>query len=313
MEYNFKNKNYKVSRFKTFLTNQLKKESIEIVSKYLNEFIENNNFELHDLFSILDRYLDYSTKLRENSEEKFIYINSKIENFPHINENENIFAIAKLYNQIKCDYSLNFIDENINKLKNNTKEKVQILLFKSDLLVSKNKFDKAFSVLRDCSNQSYDLYIFDSLELKRSIFEKMSIIGELENKSDVAINYFIYYTIFQASLEFLNFPYLDSYRNFRLKYSIIKNSENEIICLNKHLTNLNIDINLFNNFLQDIYKNDIPSAFKLTNIEIDTFNVSNSPIKELTYYSNYMINLSVSELVSEIELLGAKKIKTLAN
>lgn len=309
MEYNFRNKNYKISSFKTFLTNQLKKQTIETIFEFLTEFIQNNNFEYKDIFSILDRYIDYSKRIEGDSEKTFEYVTNNLEKFPEKNAIDSILPMSNLYYKIKSDYALNFLDENLEKLTHNTKEKIQALLFKSDILVEKKEFDKAFSLLRDCSNQSYNLYIFDSLELKRTIYEKMAIIGELENKSDVAINYYIYYCAFQASLEFLHFPYLETYRNFRISYSIIENPEDEIIQLDKHLEKLNIDINSFNTFLQYIYVNKIPKAFKLDNIDIYTFNVSNSPIKELTYYSNYVMNLSVSELVSNIEFISSQKIE----
>ena len=48
---------------------------------------------------------------------------------------------------------------------------------------------------------------------------------------------------------------------------------------------------------------------KLENLDIDTFSVSDSPIKELTYYSNYVMNLNVQELVSTIEFIVEQKIK----
>lgn len=49
MEYNFREKNYKVSRFKTFLTNQLKTQSLETVFDSMFEFIQQNEFEFKDL------------------------------------------------------------------------------------------------------------------------------------------------------------------------------------------------------------------------------------------------------------------------
>lgn len=309
MEYIFRNKNYKVSKFKTYLTNQLKKDSIENVNTHLTEFIDNNNLEMRDLISILNRYIDYSLQLEKNNIETKNYIDSKIKLYPEKINNEFLISIANLYRQIDIDYSLSFIESEQNKLENNTKQKIQFLLLKTDLLIEKKEFNTAFSTLRDCSNQSYNLYIFDSLELKRTIFEKMSIIGELENKSDVALNYYIYYSAFQASCEFLHFPYLDSYKNFRMVYTILEDPNQEIVKLEHHLMNQKINIEVFDKFLQEIYKYEIPKAFKLDNIDINNFSVSNSPIKELTYYSNYINSIEVSELVSNIEFLTSQKIK----
>ncbi|QBR12776.1 hypothetical protein [Sphingobacterium sp. CZ-2] len=309
MEYNFRDKNYKVSKFKTFLTNELKKQEIETVYQFLLEFIQSNDFEYKDMLSILSRYIDYSHKFNVIEVKIYEFVNYNLEKYADKDKIENVLPTSNLIYQISADYSLKFIDENLDKIYNNTKEKVEILLFKADILIERKEFDKAFSLLRDCSNQSYDLYIFDSLELKRTIYEKMAIIGELEKKSDVAINYYIYYSAFQASLEFLHFPYLNTYRNFRIPYSIIENPNDEIISLGHHLDNRNLNINEFNSFLQEIYKVEIPRAFKLENLDIDTFSVSDSPIKELTYYSNYVMNLNVQELVSTIEFIVAQKIK----
>ena len=309
MEYNFRDKNYKVSKFKTFLTNELKKQEIETVYQFLLEFIQSNDFEYKDMLSILSRYIDYSHRFNVNAVKIYEFVNYSLEKYADKDKIENVLPISNLIYQINADYSLKFIDENLDKIDNNTKEKVEILLFKADILIERKEFDKAFSLLRDCSNQSYDLYIFDSLELKRTIYEKMAIIGELEKKSDVAVNYYIYYSAFQASLEFLDFPYLNTYRNFRIPYSIIENPNDEIISLGHHLDNRNLNINEFNSFLQEIYKVEIPRAFKLENLDIDTFSVSDSPIKELTYYSNYVMNLNVHELVSTIEFIVAQKIK----
>lgn len=309
MEYNFRDKNYKISKFKTFLTNELKKQEIETVYQFLLEFIQSNDFEYKDMLSILSRYIDYSHRFNVNAVKIYEFVNYSLEKYADKDKIENVLPISNLIYQINADYSLKFIDENLDKIDNNTKEKVEILLFKADILIERKEFDKAFSLLRDCSNQSYDLYIFDSLELKRTIYEKMAIIGELEKKSDVAVNYYIYYSAFQASLEFLNFPYLNTYRNFRIPYSIIENPNDEIISLGHHLDNRNLNINEFNSFLQEIYKVEIPRAFKLENLDIDTFSVSDSPIKELTYYSNYVMNLNVQELVSTIEIIVEQKIK----
>lgn len=309
MEYNFRDKNYKISKFKTFLTNELKKQEIETVYQFLLEFIQSNDFEYKDMLSILSRYIDYSHRFNVNAVKIYEFVNYSLEKYADKDKIENVLPISNLIYQINADYSLKFIDENLDKIDNNTKEKVEILLFKADILIERKEFDKAFSLLRDCSNQSYDLYIFDSLELKRTIYEKMAIIGELEKKSDVAVNYYIYYSAFQASLEFLNFPYLNTYRNFRIPYSIIENPNDEIISLGHHLDNRNLNINEFNSFLQEIYKVEIPRAFKLENLDIDTFSVSDSPIKELTYYSNYVMNLNVQELVSTIEFIVEQKIK----
>ena len=309
MEYNFRDKNYKISKFKTFLTNELKKQEIETVYQFLLEFIQSNDFEYKDMLSILSRYIDYSHRFNVNAVKIYEFVNYSLEKYADKDKIENVLPISNLIYQINADYSLKFIDENLDKIDNNTKEKVEILLFKADILIERKEFDKAFSLLRDCSNQSYDLYIFDSLELKRTIYEKMAIIGELEKKSDVAVNYYIYYSAFQASLEFLDFPYLNTYRNFRIPYSIIENPNDEIISLGHHLDNRNLNINEFNSFLQEIYKVEIPRAFKLENLDIDTFSISDSPIKELTYYSNYVMNLNVQELVSTIEFIVAQKIK----
>ncbi|KQK26097.1 hypothetical protein AR438_10980 [Chryseobacterium aquaticum] len=311
MEYNFRDKNYKVSGFKTFLTNQLKKHPAETVYQFLIEFIHNNNFEDKDLMSILDRFIDYSKRTGEKSETIFAFVSSKLEQFPARTANESILPISKLLQQIDNNYALNFLERNLDNLQDNTKEKVQSLLFKVDLLIERKELDKAFAVLRDCLNQSYDLNIFDSLESKRTIYEKMSFIGDLESKSNVAIIYYIYYCAFQASLEFLHFPYLDTYRNFRLSYSIFDDPENEILKIIKHLTVCNLEINSFNSFLQDLYRFEIPKAFKLDTIDIDTFTISNASIKDLTFYSNFIGNLSVKELVSTIEFLSSQKIKTL--
>ena len=309
MEYNFRDKNYKVSKFKTFLTNELKKQEIETVYQFLLEFIQSNDFEYKDMLSILSRYIDYSHRFNVNAVKIYEFVNYSLEKYADKDKIENVLPTSNLIYQISADYSLKFIDENLDKIDNNTKEKVEILLFKADILIERKEFDKAFSLLRDCSNQSYDLYIFDSLELKRTIYEKMAIIGELEKKSDVAVNYYIYYSAFQASLEFLDFPYLNTYRNFRIPYSIIENPNDEIISLGHHLDNRNLNINEFNSFLQEIYKVEIPRAFKLENLDIDTFSISDSPIKELTYYSNYVMNLNVQELVSTIEFIVEQKIK----
>ena len=309
MEYNFRDKNYKISKFKTFLTNELKKQEIETVYQFLLEFIQSNDFEYKDMSSILSRYIDYSHRFNVNAVKIYEFVNYSLEKYADKDKIENVLPTSNLIYQISADYSLKFIDENLDKIDNNTKEKVAILLFKADILIERKEFDKAFSLLRDCSNQSYDLYIFDSLELKRTIYEKMAIIGELEKKSDVAINYYIYYSAFQASLEFLHFPYLNTYRNFRIPYSIIENPNDEIISLGHHLDNRNLNINEFNSFLQEIYKVEIPRAFKLENLDIDTFSVADSPIKELTYYSNYVMNLNVQELVSTIEFIVEQKIK----
>lgn len=309
MEYNFRDKNYKISKFKTFLTNELKKQEIETVYQFLLEFIQSNDFEYKDMLSILSRYIDYSHRFNVNAVKIYEFVNYSLEKYADKEKIENVLPISNLIYQINADYSLKFIDENLDKIDNNTKEKVEILLFKADILIERKEFDKAFSLLRDCSNQSYDLYIFDSLELKRTIYEKMAIIGELEKKSDVAVNYYIYYSAFQASLEFLDFPYLNTYRNFRIPYSIIENPNDEIISLGHHLDNRNLNINEFNSFLQEIYKVEIPRAFKLENLDIDTFSISGSPIKELTYYSNYVMNLNVQELVSTIEFIVEQKIK----
>jgi hypothetical protein len=309
MEYNFRDKNYKISKFKTFLTNELKKQEIETVYQFLLEFIQSNDFEYKDMLSILSRYIDYSHRFNVNAVKIYEFVNYSLEKYADKDKIENVLPISNLIYQINADYSLKFIDENLDKIDNNTKEKVEILLFKADILIERKEFDKAFSLLRDCSNQSYDLYIFDSLELKRTIYEKMAIIGELEKKSDVAVNYYIYYSAFQASLEFLDFPYLNTYRNFRIPYSIIENPNDEIISLGHHLDNRNLNINEFNSFLQEIYKVEIPRAFKLENLDIDTFSISDSPIKELTYYSNYVMNLNVQELVSTIEFIVEQKIK----
>ena len=239
MEYNFRDKNYKISKFKTFLTNELKKQEIETVYQFLLEFIQSNDFEYKDMLSILSRYIDYSHRFNVNAVKIYEFVNYSLEKYADKDKIENVLPISNLIYQINADYSLKFIDENLDKIDNNTKEKVEILLFKADILIERKEFDKAFSLLRDCSNQSYDLYIFDSLELKRTIYEKMAIIGELEKKSDVAVNYYIYYSAFQASLEFLDFPYLNTYRNFRIPYSIIENPNDEIISLGHHLDNRN--------------------------------------------------------------------------
>ncbi len=309
MEYSFREKNYKVSRFKTFLTNQLKTQSLETVFNLLSEFIEQNDFEFSDLLSILDRYIDYSKKIGLGNANLFAFVDSKIKKLSDPNNTEILLSVSSLHYKIESKYALNFIEDNIDKISNNTKEKVLVLLFKADILLEDKEFDNAFSVLRDCSNQCYDLYIFDSLELKRTIYEKMAIICELENKSDVTINFFIYYCAFQASVEFLHFPYLDSYRNFRIPYSIVENPDQEIIQIDKHLKAKNFDIRSFNSFLQKLYHNEIPKAFKLEKIDIDTFTVSNLSIKDLTYYSTYLSTLSVRDLVSTIEIIVSQEMK----
>lgn len=241
----------------------------------------------------------------------FNYVNDKLTRKSEYNIIESLLPISNLYYLINFNYALNCLDANLGKVPDNTKEKVLALLFKSDIFLENKEIDKAFSILRDCSNQAYDLYLFDSLELKRTIFEKMAIIGELEKKSDVAINFYIYYCAFQAGLEFLRFPYLETYRNFRLPYSIVENPKHEIIDIERHLGEKNIDIHSFNSFLQNFYKTEIPKAFKLEDIDIDTFSVSKSSIKDLTYYSSFTSNLVVSELISTIELLTSQKIKVL--
>lgn len=309
MEYSFREKNYKVSRFKTFLTNQLKTQSLEAVFNLLSEFIEQNDFEFSDLSSILERYIDYSKKIGLGNANLFAFVDNKIKKLSDPNNTETLLSVSSLYHKIESKYALNFIEDNLDKIPNNNKEKLLVLLFKADILLENKEFDNAFSVLRDCSNQCYDLYIFDSLELKRTIYEKMAIIGELESKSDVAINYFIYYCAFQASVEFMHFPYLDSYRNFRIPYSIVENPDQEIIQIDKHLKAKNFDIRSFNSFLQKLYHNEIPKAFKLEKIDIDTFTVSNLSIKDMTYYSTYLSTLSVRELVSTIEIIVSQEIK----
>nr|WP_314492122.1 hypothetical protein [uncultured Chryseobacterium sp.] len=311
MEYSFRGKNYKVSRFKTFLTNQLKTQSLETVFDSLIEFVHQNEFEFQDLLSILNRYIDYSKRMDIEIETVFDFVNDKLTKKSEYNIIESVLPISNLYNTIDYNYTLNFLDENLGKIPDNTKEKVLALLLKSDIALQNDEIDKAFSILRDCSKQCYNLYIFDSLELKRTIFEKMAIIGELERKSDVAINFYIYYCAFQAGLEFLRFPYLETYRNFRLPYSIVENPEQEIIDLERHLKEKNIDIHSFNSFLQNFYRTEIPKAFKLEHIDINTFNVSHSSLEDLTYYSNYISNLSVSDLISTIEIMTSQKIKVL--
>lgn len=311
MEYNFRTKNYKISGFKTYLTNQLKKQPIETIYQFLTEFIENNNFENVDMFSILDRYIDYSNRIGLDKEKIYDYVLLNLQKFPNQDAIENIIPLSNLYCKIKSDYALNFLNDNIGRVGDNTKEKVQVLLLKADILIEKKEFDKAFSVLRDCSNQSYDLYIFDSLELKRTIYQKMAKIGEMQNKSDVALTYYIYYCAFQASCEFLSFPYLDTYRNFRLDYSIVESPDDEIIQISQHILKNNIPLNLLNSFLQEIYRREIPKVFKVDNIDIYTFSILKSPIKELTYYSNYISNLSVPDLVSAIEMMTSSQIREL--
>ena len=309
MEYHFREKNYKVSRFKTFLTNQLKTHSLETVFNFMTEFIQQNDFEFNDLLSILGRYIDYSKEIGLKKENVFAFVDGQIKKLSNLTAAESLLPLSTLYYKIESKYALNFIEENLEKIPSSTKERLSVLLLKADILSKNKEFDKAFSVLRDCSNQSYDLYIFDSLEFKRTIYEKMVIICELENKSDVAISYYMYYCAFQASVEFLHFPYIETYRNFRIPYSIVENPEQEIIQIDKHLNAKNFDIRLFNSVLQELYHNEIPKAFRLEKIDIDTFNVSNLSVKDLTYYSNYLSTLSVRELVSTIEIFVSQKMR----
>jgi len=309
MEYTFSGKNYKISKFKTFLTNQSKSQSIETVFQFLVDFIYQNNFEFQDLISILDRYIDYAKRISFENDLIFNFVNDKLSNLQEYQSNDNILLLSNLYQKIDNNYALHHIEENQTKIPDNSKEKVTVLLFKSDLLVENREIDKAFSMLRDCSNQCYDLEIQDSLELKRTIYEKMAILGQIENSSDVALNYYMYYCSFQAGLEFLHFPYLDYYRNFRLTYSIIENPQHEIIEIHRHLKEKNIDINVFNSLLQDFYRTEIPIAFQLENIDIDTFSASNLSVKDLAYYSNQISNLSVRELVATLELITSQKLK----
>ncbi|QQQ28941.1 hypothetical protein [Chryseobacterium indoltheticum] len=306
MEYIFREKTYKVSKFKTFLTNQLKSQSLETVNTFLLEFIQHNEFEFNDLISILDRFIDYAKRLGDESEKVLNFVHSKSVEYKSI---ENALHLSNLFYKINSNCALHYIDENLDLILNNSKEKVSVLLFKADILLENNELEKAFSVLRDCSNQCYDLYIFDALELKRTIYKKMAVICQLEKKSDAAISFYIYHCSFQASIEFLHFPYLDTYRNFRLPYSIIENTDNEIIRLEMHLKEININIDVFNSYLQDLYRKEIPKAFRLENIDIDTFTVSNLNVQDLVHYTSYVPKLSVRDLVSSIELLTAGKIK----
>lgn len=78
-----------------------------------------------------------------------------------------------------------------------------------------------------------------------------------------------------------------------------------------HLRNININIDVFNSFLQDLYRKEIPKAFKLENIDIDTFTVSNSNVQDLVHHTSYIPKLAVRDLVSSIELLTSDKIKDL--
>lgn len=312
MEYTFRDKNYKLSKFKTFLTNQLKSEPIEIVINFLIEFIQQNNFEFDDLLSILSRYVDYSKRAGIENAILFEFVENEINKLSEFINDANILPISKVYYQIKSNYALHFIEQNLEILPNN-KNKVSVLLFKVDILRKKAKLDEALSILSDCFNQSYELDLYDSLELKRTIFEKMALISDLENNSDAAINFYIYYCAFQAGLEFLRFPYLNEYRTFRVPYSIVENPEQEIIQVDRHLKEKNMNIKLFNTFLQDLYRIEIPKAFKLENINIDSFTVSGIDVKELTYYTYYIPSLSVKELVLTIEFLTSQKIKNFKN
>ncbi|UZT98983.1 hypothetical protein ODZ84_05270 [Chryseobacterium fluminis] len=308
MEYIFREKTYKVSKFKTFLTNQLKSQSLETANTFLLEFIQNNEFEFNDLISILDRFIDYAKRLGDENEKVLEFVHKKSVEYRSV---ENTLHLSNLFYKINPYYALNYIDENFDLIPNNSKEKVSVLLFKADILLENNELEKAFSVLRDCSDQCYDLYIFDALELKRTIYEKMAVICQLEKRSDAAISFYIYHCSFQAGVEFLHFPYLDTYRNFRLPYSIIENTNNEIIQIDMHLRNININIDVFNSFLQDLYRKVMPKAFKLENIDIDTFTVSNSNVQDLVHYTSYIPKLTVRDLVSSIELLTSDKIKDL--
>lgn len=311
MEYIFREKEYKVSKFKTFLTNQLKSKDFEMVFNFLIEFIEQNHFEFADLCSILERYIEYAKKNNSQSELIFDFVSSQLKKLDNYNSSENILSISTLFEKIDFRYALNYIDENLQQLPNNTKGRAWIILFKSDIFFKNGELDKAFSQLRDCSNHSYNLSIFDSLELKRIIYERMAIIAATEHNSDSAINFYTYYCVFQASLEFLHFPYLDTYRNFRLSYSIVEYPEQEIIQIDRFLKQNNFDLHLFNSFLQRIYEFEIPKAFKLENIDMRTFSVSEADIKDLTYYSNYISNLSVQELASSLEILSSNAVKDL--
>jgi len=58
-----------------------------------------------------------------------------------------------------------------------------------------------------------------------------------------------------------------------------------------------------------LYRKEIPKAFRLENIDIDTFTVSSSNVQDLVHYTSYIPKLSVRDLVSSIELLTANKIK----
>lgn len=307
----FRGKEYKVSKFKTFLTNQLISQDFETVFNFLIEFIEQNHFMFTDLCSILERYVKYAKKNNSQNELIFDFVSSQLKKLDNYNSPENILSISTLYEKIDFMYVLNYIDENLQQIPNNTKGRAWVILFTSGIFFKKGELDKAFSLLRDCSNQSYYLSIFDSLELKKIIYERMAMIASAENNSAAAINFYTYYCVFQASLEFLHFPYLDTYRNFRLPYSIVENPEQEIIQIDRFLNQNNIDIYLFNSFLQRIYEFEIPKAFKLDNIDMRTFSVSEAAIKDLTYYSSYISNLSVQELVSSLEILSSNTVKDL--
>ena len=113
MEYNFRDKNYKVSKFKTFLTNELKKQEIETVYQFLLEFIQSNDFEYKDMLSILSRYIDYSHKFNVIEVKIYEFVNYNLEKYADKDKIENVLPTSNLIYQISADYSLKFIDESM--------------------------------------------------------------------------------------------------------------------------------------------------------------------------------------------------------
>lgn len=144
MEYTFSEKNYKISKFKTFLTNQSKSQSIETVFQFLVDFIYQNNFEFQDLISILDRYIDYAKRIGFENDLIFNFVNDQLSNLQEYQSNDNILLLSNLYQKIDNKYALHHIEENQTKIPDNSKEKVTALLFKSDLLIENRKWIKHF-------------------------------------------------------------------------------------------------------------------------------------------------------------------------
>lgn len=301
MTYPFDNKTLDISSIKRNLTNLRKKSGVETSFNKLADFLNTTTLNLKDALSIFDRYVEYCNELKKEPKETMTFVMNAFEKFDEKELDLYLISLANLYGQVKTEYGLQFISQNLGETIDN-EQKIELLFIASSFYCELKKYDDAFKTLRQANDLCYYGDLSHALRNKGKVSFKMAEIGQLENKPDVYLNYCINFIIYDAARELTNlphvYPYFRGIEEFENKTYFLFEDEYFIEACSKMF-----GADKFQEIILDILKNQLFAAFTIDNSYCNEEKLKTLDTKELVKFDTTIRELKTLDVLGEIAVI----------